>query len=161
MKSPNLFLRGRLGRLLLVAFAGAVATTVLFAMAPWSASAVPPLPAPRHGIGFAKGCNSPRTVGDPYTCNFAILNSIAVDTAGDTLTINSIVDKVHATASDVVSANLLPSAVLTFSGGATCNVGQTLCSLPTGSSITTDDFTLYTPILVTDPNPLKDDAALA
>ena len=127
MKSIDLSWNSRFGRLLLVAFAGAVATTVLFAMAPWSASGAGEV----HGIGFAKGCNSPTTVGAPYVCHFVILNNS--DTAGDTLTINSIVDTVHPTAGDVVSANLLPSAVLTFTGLASCNVGQTLCTLLVGS----------------------------
>ena len=160
MKPLNLSWHSRSGRLMLVIFAGAAATALLFVMAPGRTSGAPTPPTPSHGISFAKGCNSPSTVGGPYTCHFVILNSILVDTVGDTLTINSIVDTVHAIGGDVVSANLLPSAALTYAGGASCNVGQTLCSLPTGSSIVTGDFTLYTPILSTDPNPLQDDATL-
>jgi hypothetical protein len=128
----------------------------LFFMAPGRTSGAP---APTHGIGFAKGCDSPTIVGQGYVCHFLILNN--TDTAGDTLTVNSITDKVHATAGDVLSGNLLlPPTVLTFGGGASCNVGQTLCSLPPGATIGTNDISLYTPVVVGDPNPLKDDAIL-
>lgn len=146
--------RGRLVRLLLVVVVAVVATTVVLARAPWRASA-----ADVHGIAFSKGCNSPTNVGASYTCHFAILNSSLIDTALDTLTITSIVDSVANTGGPTVSGNLLPSATLTLAGGATCNVGQTQCTLPSGSSITTADITLYT-VQAGDPNPLTDSAEL-
>lgn len=109
-----------------------------------------------HGISFLKGCNSPTIVGEPYICTFQAQNT--VDTAHDTLTITSVVDVVHAVGGDVTSPNLLPTATLTLAGGATCNVGQTLCTLPFGSSAT---FTVsFYSVHPGDPNPLTDTATL-
>ena len=54
---------------------------------------------------------------------------------------------------------MLPSpTVLTLGGGATCNVGQTLCTLPFGASVTLT-FTFYN-VQPGDPNPLTDTATL-
>lgn len=129
----------------------------------WSTSAhadtptATPTPTILHGISFLKGCNSPTTVGDPYICTFQALN--VVDQAHDTLTITSLVDVVHAGSGDVTSTNLLPTpAVLTLAGGATCNVGQTLCTLPFGSSVTLTAS--YYNVHPNDPNPLTDTATL-
>ena len=110
-----------------------------------------------HGISFVKGCASPTTVGQPYVCTYQALNTL--DTAHDTLTITSVVDVVHASAGDVTSTNLLPTpTTLTLGGGSTCNVGQTLCTLPFNSSITfTASFYNVAPA---DPNPLTDTATL-
>ncbi|MGD0764715.1 MAG: hypothetical protein ABR978_00195 [Dehalococcoidia bacterium] len=110
-----------------------------------------------HGISFLKGCNSPTVVGQPYICTFQAQNT--VDTAHDTLTITSVVDIVHAFAGDVTSTNLLPTpTTLTLGGGATCNVGQTLCTLPFGASVS---LTIsYYNVAPGDPNPLTDTATL-
>src|SRR3989344_1339607 len=100
-----------------------------------------------HGIAFSKGCESPIAYGDPYTCTYSVANVVDTgDGAGnkDTLTITSLVDVVHANPSDVSSGNILPSLTLNFAGGATCNVAQTVCTLPPGSSITSDPYTFYT-----------------
>ena len=43
---------------------------------------------------MTKGCVSPTQVGQPYTCTYTIRNDI--DDAQDTLTINSLIDTVHA-----------------------------------------------------------------
>ena len=114
-----------------------------------------------HGIGFAKGCDSPIAVGDPYECEYTINNN--VDTGdgvtGDTLTITSIVDVIAANPSDETSANLLPLLTLTLSGGATCNPGQTLCTLPPGASISSDPYSFYN-VDADDPSPLDDTAEL-
>lgn len=115
-----------------------------------------------HGIGFVKGCQSPTDIGSPYLCTYAILNTVDTGNGAgtsDTLTITSVVDVVHASPSDVASANLLPLLTLHLSGGATCNVGQTLCTLPPGSSITSDPYSFYTPD-GNDPSPLTDTATL-
>ncbi len=113
---------------------------------------------PLHGIGFAKGCNSPVTVGYPYQCNVLTINN--VDSAGDTLTITSLVDVVNSGGGPVTSGNLLPSLSLSFSGGSSCAPGQTICTLPAGSSISTNaPFSFYT-VQSTDPNPLTDTATL-
>jgi hypothetical protein len=113
---------------------------------------------PLHGISFTKGCVAPTIVGDPYRCNFQILNN--VDEGPDALTITSLVDVVHASPSDVSSGNVLPTLSLGFTGGASCNVAQTLCTLPPGSKIqTTASLAFYTTD-TNDPNPLTDDALL-
>jgi hypothetical protein len=100
--------------------------------------------APLHGIGLAKGCETPTPIGDSYTCSFIIGNSPVFDTALDTLTITNLVDVVHAAGGDVTSPNLLPGSTLVLGGGATCNAGQTLCTLPPNSSIELNGINLYT-----------------
>jgi hypothetical protein len=113
-----------------------------------------------HGIGFVKGCNSPTVVGQPYICTFSAINT--VDTQHDTLTITSVVDVVHSGSGGLVpvtSGNLLlPPTVLTLGVGASCNPGQTLCTIPYGSSVT---FTItFYSVQPGDPNPLTDTATL-
>ncbi len=114
-----------------------------------------------HGIGFVKGCTSPSYVNQGYSCTYGVINNIDTgnNTVADTLTITSIVDVVHASPSDVTSANLLPLLSLTLSGGATCNVGHTMCTLPPGASITSAPYSYYT-IDGNDPNPHTDTATL-
>lgn len=132
---------------------GAVAVTVsllFLGQTPWASST-----SSLHGITFLKGCDVPTNVGDPYTCDFLISNT--VDKAGDTLTITSLVDVVHASP-DVSSGNALLAATLTLAGGASCNGPQTLCTLPAGASISTT-LALYT-VDGNDPNPLSDTATL-
>ncbi len=109
---------------------------------------------PLHGVGLAKGCNSPIAIGQLYTCDVVTINN--VDSAGDTLTITSIVDVVHAGAGDQTSANLLPGLSHILSGGATCSVGQLICTLPAGSSITTASQYGFYYAQASDPNPLPD-----
>src|SRR5687768_1902820 len=119
-----------------------------------------------HGIGFQKGCASPTFVGDPLRCAFGVSNNQDTgNNAGsiDTLTITSIVDTVCTTTpppacTGATSGNILPMLTLTLSGGATCNVGQTLCTLPPGAMILSDvvtGFSHYT-VDADDPNPLPD-----
>ena len=95
-----------------------------------------------HGIGVAKSCLSTRLIGQPYECQYKISNN--EETAPDTLTITSIVDNVLAFDGTVTSSNLLPSLTLAFTGGASCNMGQTLCTLPFGSTILSADTSFYT-----------------
>ncbi len=61
----------------------------------------------QHGISFTKGCVSPTQIGQPYTCTYSIRNK--VDDAQDTLTINGLVDVVHAAGGDVSSGNVFSS----------------------------------------------------
>ncbi len=110
---------------------------------------------PLHGVAFVKGCVSPVSIGQPYQCAFAVNNSVDPDT----ITVSSIVDVVHASPSDVTSVNLLPLLTLTLAGGATCNGGQTLCTIPVGGSITSANYSYYT-VDNNDPNPLTDTATL-
>src|SRR5262249_12810542 len=90
--------------------------------------------APVHGIGLFKGCASPTTVLQKTQCNFTITNSIDPDT----LTITSLTDIVHAAGGDDNAGNILPLLTLSFSGGASCNSGNALCTLPKGAKISTD-----------------------
>jgi hypothetical protein len=125
---------------------------------------------PIHGIGFSKGCLSPLNVGDAYTCTFSVQNTSVTDTALDTLTFTSIVDVVHSGTGDVNSGNIIAQlAVGSITGGATCNAsnantgptatGNTMCTVPTGSSITFLPFSHYN-VAPSDPNPLTDTALL-
>ena len=115
----------------------------------------------QHGIGFTKGCASPTAIGQPYTCSFGVTNIL--DEAHDTLTINSLIDVVHASGGDVGSGtNILPSVritTLTLGGlqsGATCSggsgdgslatpyMGVTSCTLPFNSRLQVLPFSHYT-----------------
>jgi len=129
----------------------------------------------QHGIGLVKGCQSPVVIGDPLFCAYTIINT--VDTgdgsagSGDTLTISSLEDFVcnggrvagnclgKNAQPPVPSGDILPLVTLTFSGGATCNGTQTLCTLPPGSTISTDFYTHYN-VEVDDENALPDEAVL-
>src|SRR6476469_7555291 len=103
-----------------------------------------------HGIGLSKGCISAAgkppgvtRVGQAYTCNYNIVNSSAIDTSLDTLTISSLVDTI-ATSPVTTSGNIIHDGQLVASGGATCTGGtgsgtiadpyinSTGCSLPSG-----------------------------
>ena len=66
----------------------------------------------QHGISLTKGCVSPTAIGDPYTCTYSFRN--IVDEAQDTLTVNSLIDVVHAQGGDVSSGNVLSSLSLTI-----------------------------------------------
>ena len=75
----------------------------------------------QHGIGFTKGCTSPVKIGDPYSCSYTVRNNL--DDAEDTLTINSLVDTVHAASGNVGSGNIFGSVQMTVANGATCTGG--------------------------------------
>jgi len=147
--------RGRAGFSSLVVAVVALAVAAVLGAIPGSA-ALPKV----HGIGFLKGCDSPTAVGEEMSCRVAIRNTI--DNGPDTLTVTSVVDLVHAAGGDEVSGNLLPTLNFTFSGGASCNLGQTLCTLPPGSSMESDSFLFHTVTVadVTSANPLVDHATL-
>src|SRR5262249_12863351 len=108
-----------------------------------------------HGIAFTKGCDSPTSIGSPYNCSYQVLN--VADTAHDTLMVSGLSDQVHAFSGDVNSGNILGALQLVFSGptvvcvggsgagtGASPYVGATSCTLPFGTSITSNPHTFYT-----------------
>src|SRR5580765_2447022 len=99
----------------------------------------------QHGIGFTKGCTSPTKVGEAYVCTWTVRN--VLDEANDTLTINQLVDTVHAAApiGDVTSSTILDDASVTPSAGATCTTspGRT-CTLPFGGKVQIGPFSFYT-----------------
>jgi len=114
---------------------------------------------PQHGITFLKGCDSPTTVGQKTKCDFSIIN----DQDPDTLTITSLDDVVQAAGGDDDAGNILPDLDLSFQGGASCDAGQNLCTLPTGSSISTAssfEFHTVTGEDADNANPLVDNAQL-
>src|SRR5215212_8578416 len=134
-----------------------------------------------HGIGFTKGCTSPTKIGDPYSCSFTVRN--VLDQAQDTLTINSLVDVVHAASGDVNSGNILGSVQITTTttatgltqSGATCTatggngtfanpyVNVTSCTLPFGGRVNVLSSSHYT-VAAGDfallSHQLRDDASL-
>ena len=141
----------------------AIAATMLAAGGLYVMSAPLALAQGVHGIAFAKGCSSPTLIGQAYKCDYTIANSIDSGNgslnSSDTLTITSLVDNVQANP-PVNSGNILPLLTLTLSNGATCNSGQTLCTLPHGASITTTvPYTFYN-VKANDPDPLTDMATL-
>jgi hypothetical protein len=148
---------GSLPLQIVAALAVSAAVAVLagtFVSKPWASAQQDPL----HGLSFAKGCLAPTIVGQQYRCNFLITNNL--DQGPDTLTVTSLVDVVHAHPADASSGNVLTTLSLGFLGGASCNGGQTVCTLPPGGSVyTTAPLAFYTTD-ATDPNPLEDDAVL-
>jgi hypothetical protein len=111
-----------------------------------------------HGITLTKGCSSPTPIGVDYSCSYQILNF--VDGAQDTLTIDGLLDTVHASGGDVQSGG--GSAAATFSqlkfeivaGSPSCNgsgsgsnadpfVNATVCTLPFGSVLAVQPFSFY------------------
>ncbi len=93
-----------------------------------------------HGIVLLKNCEDPTLIGSPYECAY----SVAQNVAGDTATVTSIVDQVDSADGPMSSGNILPDLNLTLSGGATCTINETSCSIPEGGSIsTTSDFSFY------------------
>jgi hypothetical protein len=111
---------------------------------------------PAHGMGFAKGCDSPRNVGQTYQCFFVLTNTI--DQAGDTITVSSITDVVTTAGGPVASGNLLPLLpIVSYSGGAQCfagpgqtnpvpvgGTGATLCVTPPDAEVVFGRISLYT-----------------
>ena len=138
---------------------GLVVLVALLTLGVSSASAVDNV---QHGIGFTKGCASPTAIGQPYTCSFGVRN--VLDEAHDTLTINSLIDVVHASGGDVgTGTNILPvgadhdvdrdgglqsGATCTAASGdgslATPYTGVTSCTLPFNSRLQVLPFSHYT-----------------
>ena len=139
---------------------GLVVLVALLTLGVSSASAVDNV---QHGIGFTKGCASPTTIGQPYTCSFGVQN--VLDEAHDTLTIHSLIDMVHASGGDVgTGTNILPAVRITtltatnppVQSGATCTAasgdgslatpytGVTSCTMPFGSRLQVLPFSHYT-----------------
>ena len=120
----------------------------------------------QHGIGFTKGCASPTTVYQPYSCTFSIRNSI--DEAQDTLTFNGLSDVVHTATGDVASGNIFTQLkyeiglfLPTFSTPPFCTGGVgtgtsadpfrsqpgnplVSCTLPFGSTLRVQSNSIYT-----------------
>ena len=55
---------------------------------------------------------------------------------------------------------MLPTLSLGFTGGASCEAGQTKCTLPPGSGIITTAALAFYTTDADDPNPLTDQAVL-
>jgi len=118
---------------------------------------------------FEASCTTAAKILDARECTYTVSND-ANALQPETLTINSLTDRVHGFDGDV-AADLLPGLLITPSGGATCNVtgaapgaGNTSCTLPSGSSIASAPASMYTlapdDFLLTD-HLLLGDASLA
>lgn len=140
--------------LLLTLSAGLLLVLVAMAMSnpitPVGAQAVP-----THGIGFAKGCDAPVNVGDPYNCGFLVANTPLLDQHGDTLTVTSLTDVVHAFDGDIPSGEILNTrTIAAYTDGAVCldaannpiavgGTGAVICILPTNSAVAFARAQLY------------------
>src|SRR5262249_41914921 len=98
---------------------------------------------------FTTSCTTAAKILDARECTYTVANDTNTTNA-ETLTINSLTDRVHTFDGDVV-ADLLPALLITPPGGATCNVtgsapgaGNTSCTLPFGSSISSASSSIYT-----------------
>src|SRR5215470_3248917 len=98
--------------------------------------AVPAYPL-QFGISVLKDCQSPIHVGDPYSCEFEISNT--VQTSHNTVTVTSLSDTVNASGGAVTATFPINSSSfgggLILAGGATCDVAK--CTIPFGGSVTT------------------------
>ena len=105
-----------------------------------------------HGIGTAKGCQSPVKVGDPLNCSIVVRNNQDTGTgalgSADTLTVLSVVDWVCTDvappgciggAGNPNSGNIIQTVTKAFTGGSSCGVdpGDMVykCTLPPNSTI--------------------------
>src|SRR5436190_10916000 len=110
-----------------------------------------------HGVAMTKGCLSPRNVGQTYTCAVQIQN--IVDTAHDTVRVTGLSDTVNASGGAVPTGNILGSVGLVFGGTpgtvscvggggagtvASPYLGATACTLASGGTIVTSQFSHYT-----------------
>jgi len=125
----------------------------------------------QHGIGIVKGCDSPVVIGDPLYCDYTISNTLdtgdGTSGSADTLTVSRLEDFVcnggivagncqgKNAQPPVPSGDILPLLSLSFTGGASCNGAQTLCTLPPGSTISTALYTHYN-VAIDDVDPLPD-----
>ena len=64
---------------------------------------------------FTKGCESPTQISAPYKCTYSVRNTI--DDNQDTLTINGLVDTVHAAGGNVSSGNVFSSLRFEIAAG--------------------------------------------
>jgi hypothetical protein len=137
-----------------------------------------------HGIGFTKGCDAtiPTQIGQKVRCRYTIENNIDTGAGNtnpdgtpirDTLTISRLEDLMCTGGEDPIggctgqggglppsSGDILP--LVTFveaTGGASCNAGQTLCTLPPNAKLVTDFYEWYT-VVAGDHDPLSDKALL-
>jgi hypothetical protein len=143
-----------LAGLLLALMAQAATISISPSARPASAQAVN-----THGIGFAKGCDSPiAAAGDPYNCGFLIANTALLDTAGDTMRVTQLTDVVHTAAGPIASGDLLPTrTIAAYTGGAQCysdaaatipvlvgGTGAVVCIIPSGGAVAFARASLYT-----------------
>ena len=120
----------------------------------------------QHGIGVTKGCSSPTAIGQPYSCTYAMINSI--DEAHDTLTFDGFSDTVHAAGGNVSSGEIfsqlkyvIGAFTAPFSTPPTCTGGTGTgtaadpfrsapgnplisCTLPFGSRLNVQSNSFYT-----------------
>src|SRR5439155_10505529 len=89
--------------------------------------------APMHGVSMAAGCDTLWITSTPKapTCAFTFANTFDPDV----VFVSGVRAVVYAPDGADPSGNLLPTADLTLSGGATCNVTVTLCTVPPGGRI--------------------------
>jgi uncharacterized repeat protein (TIGR01451 family) len=109
----------------------------------------------QQGLGVSKGCNPTTTVGQPYTCAYAITNNSSVNPSLNTLVVSNVTDKVFASSTQTDSALLSESSLVFTQGSPSCvggsgsgtagdpYIGATSCTLPVNSQITSEDFSHY------------------
>ncbi len=182
MKSRHLtssFARAGRSRAAIASFVAAMA--VLIAMGVWSSWASAGGGGEQdHGIAFIYHCMTPTVVGDPYACKYDFINSPAIDTALDILTVVGISAVIHASPADVASGPILDQMTISSTkGGGFCEdsdmnvttggvgaVGSgtapiAKCTLPGegGSRVSFNFFSFYT-VDGDDPGPLANTATV-
>src|SRR5262245_18248420 len=104
-----------------------------------------PAGAALFGVSVLKDCQTPINVGDAYSCEFEISNT--VQTSQNTVTVDQLTDVVQASGgaqTAVTPINNTTPGVISM-GGATG--GPTNCTLPFGGSVSTPFNSHYTSVI--------------
>src|SRR5262249_29140561 len=101
-----------------------------------------PAGAALFGVSVLKDCVTPINVGDAYSCEFEISNT--VQTSQNTVTTDQLTDVVQASGGAQTAVTPLNNTTpgLIFTGGASC--GPTNCTIPFGGSLSTPFISHYT-----------------
>src|SRR5262245_6047214 len=101
-----------------------------------------PAGAALFGVSVLKDCTTPINVGDAYSCEFEISNT--VQTSQNTVTVDQLTDVVQASGGAQTAVTPINNTTpgLIFTGGASC--GATNCTIPFGGSVTTPFISHYT-----------------
>src|SRR5947208_14180141 len=72
-----------------------------------------------HGITLLKACNTTTKVGDPYVCQYQVVNA---DDNSESITVSSVVDVVHSAGGDDSSGNIIVALTWIVSTGYICMI---------------------------------------
>ena len=98
------------------------------------------------GVSVLKDCQTPINVGDAYSCEFEISNT--VQTSHNTVTVDQLTDLVFAsggTVTGVMAINTSTPGLILSGVGTVCDA--TKCTIPFGGTVTTSFMSHYTTVI--------------